>query len=54
MIIRIENQWTNHTYEFVNSDASIEDIINAFRGMLLSEGFHIETINRYLKTDEDI
>ena len=54
MKIRIETKLTNHTYEFVNSYVSMEEIVQAFRGMLLSEGFHIETINRYLKTDDEI
>ena len=54
MIIRIETQWTNHTYEFINSDVDMKQIIEVFRGMLLSHGYQIDTINEYLKTDDDI
>ena len=54
MIIRIETQWTTYTTEFSNGDVSMEQITEALRGMLLSHGFHIDTINEYIKTDEDI
>ena len=54
MIIRIETQWTTYTTEFSNSDVSIEQITDALRGMLLSHGFHIETINEYFKTDDEV
>jgi hypothetical protein len=54
MIIRIETQWTTYTTEFNNKDVSIEQITEAIRGMLLSSGFSIETINEYIKIDEDL
>ena len=54
MIIRIETQWTTYTTEFSNGDVSMEQITEALRGMLLSHGFSIETINEYIKTDDDI
>jgi hypothetical protein len=54
MIIRIETQWTTYTTEFVNKDISMEQITEAIRGMLLSYGFSIETINEYIKIDDNI
>ena len=54
MIIRIETQWTTYMTEFGNSDVSMEQITDALRGMLLSHGFHIDTINEYIKTNDDI
>ena len=54
MIIRIETQWTTYMTEFSNSDVSMEQITDALRGMLLSHGFHIDTINEYIKTNDDI
>ncbi len=51
MIIRIETQWTTYTTEFVNKDVDMEQITDALRGMLLSYGFNIETINEYLKSE---
>ena len=54
MIIRIETQQTTSTTEFINKDVSMEEIVEALRGMLLSNGWGIETINRYLKTDDEI
>jgi len=54
MIIRIETQWTTYMTEFSNTDVNMEQITDALRGMLLSYGFSIETINEYIKTDDDI
>lgn len=54
MIIRIETQWTTYMTEFSNEFVSIEQITDALRGMLLSHGFHIDTINEYIKTNDDI
>lgn len=54
MIIRIETQWTTYTTEFANKDVDMEQITEALRGMLLSYGFSIETINEYIKTDEEV
>jgi hypothetical protein len=53
MIIRIETTWTTTTTEFVNSDISMEQIVEAMRGMLVAHTWHIETINKYLKTEDD-
>lgn len=53
MIIRIETQWNTYTTEFANVDVSMEQIAEALRGMLLSYGFHINTINEYIKTEGD-
>ena len=54
MRIRIETQLTTYMTEFSNSDVSMEQITEALRGMLLSHGFHIDTINEYIKTNDDI
>lgn len=54
MNIKIETQWTTYTTEFTNVDVSMEQIADALRGMLLSYGFHIDTINEYFKTDENV
>jgi uncharacterized Fe-S cluster-containing MiaB family protein len=54
MIIRIETQWTTYTTEFINKDIGMEQIAEAIRGMLLSVGFGIETINEYIKIDDDL
>jgi L-rhamnose isomerase len=54
MIIRIETQWTTTTTEFVNSDISMEQIVEAMRGMLVTHCWQIETINKYLKTEDEV
>ena len=51
MIIRIETEWTTTTTEFVNSDISMEQIVEAIRGMLVTHTWEIETINEYLKKE---
>lgn len=53
MTIRIETQWTTVTTEFHNSDITIPQIAEALQGMLVSQGWSIETINQYIKTDND-
>ncbi len=54
MKITIETQWITSTSEFNNSDVTMAQIAEVLRGMLLSNGWGIETINRYLKTDDEI
>lgn len=36
------------------NDAGIEDIIQSLRGMLLTSGFHINTIDRFLDIEGNI
>ena len=44
MKLTIENKWEIYTTEFKNIDVSIEQIISALQGMLISNGFDKETI----------
>jgi len=44
MKLTIENKWEIYTTEFKNTDLSIEQIIFALQGMLISNGFDKETI----------
>lgn len=53
MKITLEAEWETYTTEFKNVDVTMEQVINAFKGMLLSYGFSIETINEYFKQEED-
>jgi hypothetical protein len=53
MIIRIETQWTTVTTEFHNSDISIPQIAEALQGMLVSQGWSLENIKEYIKTDNN-
>jgi len=53
MKITIETQYERFTTEFKNVDANMEQITLALTGMLLSCGFHIETISKYLKIEND-
>lgn len=52
MKIIIETQYETFTTEFKNVDANMEQITLALTGMLLCCGWNIETINKYLKTDD--
>lgn len=54
MKIIIEDKFEIYTTEFTNMDVSMNQIIEALKGMLLSYGFHINTINEYLKTDDEV
>ena len=54
MKIIIEDKFEIYSTEFTNMDVSMEQIIEAFKGMLLSYGFHINTINEYFKTDDEV
>jgi hypothetical protein len=51
MKITIETQWTTSTTEFNNSDVTMAQIAEALRGMLLSNGWHIDIIDEYIKTE---
>jgi hypothetical protein len=53
MIIRIETQYETFTTEFKNVDANMEQITLALTGMLLGCGWNIETISKYIKTEND-
>jgi len=53
MIIRIETQWTTVTTEFCNSDITIPQIAEALQGMLVSQGWSLENIKEYIKTDNN-
>jgi hypothetical protein len=44
MKLTMENKWETYTTEFKNIDVSIEQIISALQGMLISNGFDKETI----------
>jgi hypothetical protein len=53
MVIRIETQWTTVTTEFHNSDITIPQIAEALQGMLVSQGWGLERIKEYIKTEND-
>ena len=53
MVIRIETQWATYTTEFHNSDISILHIAEALQGMLVGQGWSIENIKEYIKTEND-
>lgn len=53
MVIRIETQWTTVTTEFHNSDITIPQIAEALQGMLVSQGWSLENIKEYIKTEND-
>jgi hypothetical protein len=54
MKIIIEDKFEIYSTEFTNMDVSMEQIVNSFKGMLMSYGFHIDTINEYFKTDDEV
>jgi hypothetical protein len=54
MKIIIEDKFEIYSTEFTNMDVSMDQIIESLKGMLLSYGFHINTINEYFKTDEEV
>ena len=53
MVIRIETKWATYTTEFHNSDISIPQIAEALQGMLVSQGWSLENIKEYIKTEND-
>jgi hypothetical protein len=54
MKIIIETKFETYTTEFTNVDVSMEQIVKALTGMLLSDGWDIDTIKEYLKTEQDL
>lgn len=54
MKITIEDKFEIYSTQFTNIDVSMNQVIEALKGMLLSYGFHIDTINEYLKTDDEV
>lgn len=48
MIIRIEKQWETFTTEFSNVDVDLEQIFDAFKGMLVATGWHPMTIDKHI------
>jgi hypothetical protein len=54
MKIIIETKFETYTTEFTNVDVSMEQIAKALTGMLLSDGWDIDTIKEYLKTEQDL
>jgi len=53
MKITIEKKFETYTTEFTNVDVSMEQIVEALQGMLLSYGWDIDTIKEYIKIQED-
>lgn len=53
MTIRIDSQFTTVTTEFHNSDITIPQIAEALQGMLVSQGWSLENIKEYIKTEND-
>jgi hypothetical protein len=48
MIIRIEQQWQTLTTEFHNSDVGLEQIFDAFKGMLISSTWNPDVVDDYI------
>ena len=48
MIIRIERQYDQITTEFHNVDVDLEQIFDAFKGMLVATGWHSMTIDQHI------
>lgn len=48
MIIRIERQHDQITTEFHNVDVDLEQIFDAFKGMLVATGWHPMTIDQHI------
>ena len=48
MILRIEKQWETFTTEFSNVDVDLEQIFDAFKGMLIASGWHSMTIDQHI------
>jgi hypothetical protein len=54
MKIIIQTKFETYSTEFTNVDVSMDQIVKAIQGMLLSYGWDIDTIKEYLKTEEDL
>jgi len=48
MIIRIEKQYEMFTTEFHNIDVDLNQIFDAFKGMLIASGWQPVTIDQYI------
>lgn len=48
MIIRIEKQYETFTTEFHNIDVDLNQIFDAFKGMLIASGWQPVTIDQYI------
>lgn len=48
MIIRIEKQYEMFTSEFHNVDVSLDQIFDAFKGMLVASGWMPITIDQHI------
>jgi hypothetical protein len=48
MILRIERQYDQITTEFHNSDVDLQQIFDAFKGMLVATGWHPMTIDQHI------
>jgi hypothetical protein len=53
MTIRIETKFTTVTTEFFNSDITISQIAEALQGILVIQGWSLENVKEYIKTDND-
>jgi hypothetical protein len=54
MKIIIQKKFETYTTEFTNVDVNLDQIAKALQGMLLSDGWDIETIKEHIKTDNDL
>lgn len=48
MIIRIEKPCQTFTTEFHNADPDLDQIFEAFKGMLISSGWQLITIDQHI------
>lgn len=48
MILRIERAHDQITTEFHNKDVSLDQIFDAFKGMLVATGWHQMTIDQHI------
>jgi hypothetical protein len=48
MILRIEKQYEIFTTEFLNSDVDLEQFFDAFKGMLVANGWMPITIDQHI------
>jgi hypothetical protein len=48
MKLKLETHTEIFTTEFLNSDVDLEQIFDAFKGMLVANGWHSSTIDRHI------
>ena len=48
MKLTIETQFETKTIEFKNSDVSLEQLFDAFKGLLVASGWSEQTINEFI------